>query len=611
MIAPNAHANSDSWVGAGNSANWSEDANWLYNRTGSDPVIGVGAPVANDNLIFTSPTTNNFTTLNNDLPIATLPSITFDVSAGPYVLNGSALTLNSASNNAIQNNSTATETIGIPLTINGKRTIAAINGPIVLTSPLGGTTGGEIFLGPFSTTLLAPATYVQPSSVNTSGTQIQSGTLIIGTGGSLPSQSAGGTYRTNSVALGTTAGLTGVLQLGDANGAIAQSINNLSVASATTSFNSDLVIGGSTNISTLTIDNTAAASTGSPIQAGNTTFTGILGGAGTNQNNLALTVNMLAANNVTLQNSNTYIGNTNVTGGALAIGSSTVPGSIVSPNVSVASGATFTVSQVGAISPSTNLTTNGTVNIRNAATTIKSINGSGSLALSTSTITTTLTITNGGNYSGNISSDPASGGNLAVSGGNLSLSGSNGYTGTTTVSSGALSLVGPNAWAPALNGPGNTILGGGKLVLDYGGNSTNDPVNTVKGILNSTAYAANFATGQIRTTSADALHGIGWKDDTNAQKLTVALTYYGDATVDGRVDTSDFTALAANFGIASGAVWAQGDFNYDGAVNALDFNMLASNFGATAAPALGTLVPEPTGIGALALLSLTLRRRRA
>ena len=379
---------------------------------------------------------------------------------------------------------------------------------------LNGTTGGEIFLGPFSTTLLAPATYVQPTSTNTSGTQIQSGTLIIGTGGSLPSVSAGGTFRTNSVTLGTTAGLAGVLQLGDASGPVAQSINSLNASSATTSFNSDLVIGGAANISTLTIDNTAVATAGSPTQAGNTTFTGILGGPGANQNNLALTVNMLAANNVTLQNSNTYVGNTNVTGGALAIGSSTVPGSIVSPNVSVASGATFTVSQVGAISPSTNLTTNGTVNIRNAATTIKSLNGSGSLALSTSAITTTLTITNGGNYSGNISSDPVSRGNLAVSGGNLTLSGSNSYSGTTTVSAGTLALIEPNAWAPALNGPGNTILSGGKLVLDYTGNPLNDPINTIKGILNSAAYAANFATGQIHTSGADALHGIGWKDDT-------------------------------------------------------------------------------------------------
>src|SRR5436305_7373061 len=279
MIAPTARGNTDSWIGAGTSANWSEDANWLYNRTGADPVSGNGAPIANDNLIFTSPTTNGFTTLNNDLSVSTLPSMSFDVSAGAYTLNGNPLTLSASSVNSLQNNSAATETIGIPLTLNGRRTIAAVNGPIVLTSALGGTSGGEIFLGPFSTTLLAPATYVQPSSTATSGTQIQSGTLIIGTGGSLPSLLSGGTYRTNSVTLGTTAGLAGVLQLGDSNGPVSHSIDSINATSATTSFNSDLVIGGSSGISTLIIDNTATASTGTPNQAGNTSFTGLIGDA--------------------------------------------------------------------------------------------------------------------------------------------------------------------------------------------------------------------------------------------------------------------------------------------------------------------------------------------
>ena len=101
------------------------------------------------------------------------------------------------------------------------------------------------------------------------------------------------------------------------------------------------MIGGASTISTLTIDNTIAASAGSPTQAGNTSFTGILGGTGVNQNNLALTVHMASANNVTLQNTNTYVGDTNVTGGVLAIGTSTVPASIASPNVNVSSGGRF------------------------------------------------------------------------------------------------------------------------------------------------------------------------------------------------------------------------------------------------------------------------------
>ena len=190
-----AHAATDSWIGGGATASWSEDANWLFNRVATPPT-GNGTTIANDNLIFASPTTNGFLTLINDLPAGTvLPTITFDISAGAYDLTGNALSLSGSSNKSVLNNSAATETIEFPLTITGSRTIAATAGPIVLKGALTGSSGGAIFTGPFTTTLLAPATYIQPSSTNTSGTQIQSGILQIGTGGSLPTVAAGGTYR--------------------------------------------------------------------------------------------------------------------------------------------------------------------------------------------------------------------------------------------------------------------------------------------------------------------------------------------------------------------------------------------------------------------------------
>ena len=77
----------------------------------------------------------------------------------------------------------------------------------------------------------------------------------------------------------------------------------------------------------------------------------------------------------------------------------------------------------------------------------------------------------------------------------------------------------------------------------------------------------------------------------------------------------DFNAVATNFGNTSGKVWSQGDFNYDGLVNSLDFNSLAGNFNQSiaipAAPALGTLVPEPASVALLAgLMCLTRRRAR-
>jgi hypothetical protein len=91
-----------------------------------------------------------------------------------------------------------------------------------------------------------------------------------------------------------------------------------------------------------------------------------------------------------------------------------------------------------------------------------------------------------------------------------------------------------------------------------------------------------------------------------------ALTLPGDANMDNTVNTADFTALAAQFNQNSTA-WGDGDFNFDGKVNALDFNMLAANFGQSVsfgAPALGSVVPEPTAISLVAFLSACSFARR-
>lgn len=49
-------------------------------------------------------------------------------------------------------------------------------------------------------------------------------------------------------------------------------------------------------------------------------------------------------------------------------------------------------------------------------------------------------------------------------------------------------------------------------------------------------------------------------------------TYYGDSNLSGNVDSMDFTAMLAGYGLASGGKWATGDYNYDDKVNTLDFD---------------------------------------
>jgi hypothetical protein len=83
----------------------------------------------------------------------------------------------------------------------------------------------------------------------------------------------------------------------------------------------------------------------------------------------------------------------------------------------------------------------------------------------------------------------------------------------------------------------------------------------------------------------------------DASSVLVRYTFFGDANLDGIVDTLDFNALAGNFGGTSKA-WSQADFNYDSVVDTLDFNSFAANFGhsvSVGAPSSAlALVPEPT-----------------
>ncbi len=106
----------------------------------------------------------------------------------------------------------------------------------------------------------------------------------------------------------------------------------------------------------------------------------------------------------------------------------------------------------------------------------------------------------------------------------------------------------------------------------------------------------------------------------DTDRVTVTVTYTGDANADGIVGLLDLDAVGANWG-STDAHWSDGDFNYDGVINLLDLNILGAKWGlggtasmdfAAALAASGIAVPEPTALMlATSALPLMLRRRRS
>lgn len=213
-----------------------------------------------------------------------------------------------------------------------------------------------------------------------------------------------------------------------------------------------------------------------------------------------------------------------------------------------------------------------------------------------------------------------------ISGKNLSQSGSGAvvYESTITVQPAAsvtmasstharaLTLQGvSNATVATHSGATPTVLQLDELNIDAG--SKLDLKNN--GLLvssSASAVRAMIKSGAIDSTLATATQDLGYID-AGSGKIAVGYTLLGDLDLNGQVTSTDFNAFVAGYGLTSGAHWANGDVNYDDKVNTLDFNSLAGNFGGalSAAPALGSVVPEPA-TGALLILGAAglIRRRR-
>ncbi len=212
----------------------------------------------------------------------------------------------------------------------------------------------------------------------------------------------------------------------------------------------------------------------------------------------------------------------------------------------------------------------------------------------------------------------------------LVLGGSNSYSGGTDVTAGTV-VIATGAALPtnssvnisggllqlAQNATGEkvsslAISGGG--VLDITNNhmyvvygSGTDPVSTILGYLKS-GYnnggwnGTNGIISSFAQTKTNGLsYGVGWADGDDGVhnvgntllttgEILLKYTLVGDANLDGTVNGTDFSILAANFGLGV-TNWDQGNFLYGSSVNGSDFSALAANFGQGDSGADGLVTP--------------------
>jgi autotransporter-associated beta strand protein len=329
----------DDWSGSKGDKNW----------------VGDVAPANGDSLVFagTARLTNN-----NNITGLTITNLTFNNTAGAFILGGNQITFTAG---GITNNDADLQTINMALGLNATITIAANSGNIAIGGVIsdGSGSNGIIKTGINTLTLTGANTY-------SGGTTLNQGTLTVGTGGTLGATTGALVVsNTNSTAPGTNT----VLNLATA---VDTTVGSLSGTIATPA----------SGTNTATINNGGVGRNFTVNQTSAGTYAGVIAGAG------SFTLGSLSTNALTLTGANTYSGTTtisagtlianNSTGSATGTGAVSVTGTLGGTGTITPTGSNgITVNSGGIIAPGGAGAT-GTLNINLGSTTGTMVMSSGS-----------------------------------------------------------------------------------------------------------------------------------------------------------------------------------------------------------------------------------------
>ncbi|MGV3661362.1 MAG: beta strand repeat-containing protein [Prosthecobacter sp.] len=325
-------------------------------------------------------------------------------------------------------NYTATPTVNLVGGLGAGGTAAVITASGISANTSGGLTKN----GAGTLTLTGANTY-------SGGTVVNTGTLTVGTGGTLGATTGALTVNNTN----TGAGNAVVVNLATATDT---TVGSLSGTLATPSSGSNTATINTQTGRTFTVNQTTAG-----------TYAGVIAGPG------SVALGSLSTNTLTLIGANTYTGGTYINGGTLTVGTGGTLGATT-----------------GSLAVNNSNTGAGTAVVLNLATAADTTVGSlsGTLATpssgsNTATINTqtgrtfTINQTAAGTYAGTIAgSGSVTLGSLSTN--TLTLTGANSYTGTTTVNGGTLEVnnttgSGTGTGDVTLNNPGSKLSGSGSI----------------------------------------------------------------------------------------------------------------------------------------------------